>query len=106
MNDETENNPGTSGEPAPQESQSETAPADDGAVTEGSNGFSETMDNLPSEEYVLEDGEDPFQETISITVQETILSVGSDIVHTNLFGSFLICGTLIGLVIWRKFNGA
>ena len=105
MNEETENNPGTSGEPAPQESQGETAPADDGAVTEGSNGFSETMDNLPSEEYVLEDGEDSVQETISITVQETILSVGSDIAHMNLFGNFLICGTLIGLALLRKVYG-
>lgn len=84
MNDETENDPGMVGEPAPQESQGETAPANDGAVTEGIE---------PTEEV----------ETISIQVIE---SVGSDIIHADLFGSFLICGTLIGLAIWRKFNGA
>ena len=84
MNDETENDPGLPGEPAPQESQGETAPADDWAVTEGTD---------PTEEV----------ETISIQVIE---SVGSDIIHADLFGSFLICGTLIGLALWRKFNGA
>jgi hypothetical protein len=84
MNDETENDPGTVGEPAPQESQGETAPADDWTVTEGTD---------PTEEV----------ETISIQVIE---SVGSDIIHADLFGSFLICGTLIGIAIWRKFDGA
>ena len=84
MNDETENNPGTVGEPAPQESQGETAPADDWTVTEGT---------------------EPTEEVETITIQ-VIESVGSDIIHADLFGSFLICGTLIGLAIWRKFNGA
>jgi hypothetical protein len=84
MNDETENNPGSPGEPASQESQGETAPADDWTVTEGTD---------PTEEV----------ETISIQVIE---SVGSDIIHADLFGSFLICGTLIGIAIWRKFDGA
>ena len=84
MNDETENDPGMVGEPAPQESQGETAPADDWTVTESTE---------PTEEV----------ETISIQVIEY---VGSDIIHADLFGSFLICGTLIGLAIWRKFNGA
>lgn len=84
MSDENENVPGTTGEPATQESQSETAPADDWTVTEGTD---------PTEEV----------ETISIQVIE---SVGSDIIHADLFGSFLICGTLIGLAIWRKFDGA
>ena len=84
MNDETENDPGMVSEPAPQESQGETTPTDDWTVTEGTD---------PTEEG----------ETISIQVIE---SVGSDIIHADLFGSFLICGTLIGLAIWRKFNGA
>ena len=44
------------------------------------------------------------QETISITVQD-LNAVGSDIVHANLFGSFLICGTLVGLALWRKIHG-
>ena len=84
MNDEIENDPGLPAESAPQENQTETSPVDDWTVTEGTD---------PTEEV----------ETISIQVIE---SVGSDIIHADLFGSFLICGTLIGLAIWRKFNGA
>ena len=42
--------------------------------------------------------------TGTITVQ-VIESIGSDIIHANLFGSFLICGTLVGLVLLRKIHG-
>ena len=84
MNDETENNPGETGEPAPQESQGETAPADDWAVDEAT---------------------EPTEEVETITIQ-VIESIGSDIIHADLFGSFLICGTLIGVTIWSKFYGA
>lgn len=31
--------------------------------------------------------------------------IGSDIVHADLFGSFLICGTLIGLSLLRYIRG-
>lgn len=27
----------------------------------------------------------------------------SDIVHANLFGSFLVCGTLVGIFLFRRF---
>ena len=84
MNDETENLPGETGQPAPQETETETVPADDWSVTEGT---------------------EPTEESEAITIQ-VIQDIGSDIVHVNLFGSFLICGTLIGLALWRKFNGA
>ena len=84
MNDETENLPGETGQPAPQETEAETVPVDDWSVTEGT---------------------DPTEETEAISIQ-VIQDIGSDIVHVNLFGSFLICGTLIGLALWRKFNGA
>ena len=84
MNDETENVPGVSDESAPQENQTETSPSDDWAVTEGT---------------------EPTEEVETITIQ-VIQDIGSDIAHVNLFGSFLICGTLIGLALWRKFNGA
>ena len=40
----------------------------------------------------------------TITIQD-VQAIGSDIVHTSLFGSFLICGTLIGLAILRKIYG-
>ena len=84
MNDETENVPGETGQPAPQETETEDLPVDDWLVTEGT---------------------EPTEETEAITIQ-FIQDIGSDIVHVNLFGSFLICGTLIGLALWRKFNGA
>lgn len=31
--------------------------------------------------------------------------IGSDIVHADLFGSFLICGTLVGLALLRYIRG-
>lgn len=37
-------------------------------------------------------------ETEAITV-EVIETIGSDIVHASLFGSFLVCGTLVGLAL-------
>lgn len=40
--------------------------------------------------------------TITVQVIET---VGSEIIHADLFGSFLICGTLIGLALLRKVYG-
>ena len=84
MNDETENIPGVPDESAPQENQAETSPSDDWSVTEGT---------------------EPTEEVETITIQ-VIESIGSDIIHADLFGSFLICGTLIGVTIWRKFYGA
>ena len=104
MNDETENDPGMVGEPAPQESQGETAPADDWTVTEGSNEISDAMADMATEESVLEDLPESTEETVSQTIQ-VIEAYGSGIIHANLFGSFLICGTLIALVLWRKIHG-
>jgi len=105
MSDENENVPGTTGEPSPQESQGATAPADDGAVTEETYEIPETMADVATEEPVLEDSTESTEETVSLTVQETIELVGSDICHVSLFGSFLICGTLIGLAPLRKVYG-
>ena len=31
--------------------------------------------------------------------------IGSDILHADLFGSFLICGTLIGLFLFGRIHG-
>ncbi len=48
------------------------------------------------------------QETTEITVEpvtpDFIRSVASDLTHADLFGSFLICGTLVGLFVIRGFN--
>lgn len=49
------------------------------------------------------------EETVVMNVETITLadykSGISDICHVNLFGSFLICGTLIGLAIMRKIYG-
>ena len=73
-------NPGT--EPVTSSDETEAAASGDGSVTE------------VTESVVVE----------TITIQE-LQAIGSDIVHTSLFGSFLICGTLIGLAILRKVHG-
>lgn len=44
------------------------------------------------------------EEAETITVQ-VIESVGQEIIHADLFGSFLICGTLVGLALMRKIHG-
>lgn len=79
---EIENIPGETDEPVTQEDETEVTEAYDGPVTEATEGV------------VVE----------TITIQE-VQAIGSDIVHTSLFGSFLICGTLIGLAILRKVHG-
>ena len=80
MNDETENVPGETDESTSQESETEATSSNDWTVTQ--------------ETEVVE----------AITIQD-VQSIGSDIIHANLFGSFLICGTLIGLAILRKVHG-
>lgn len=83
MNDfENENVPGETFEPFTMESETEATEVDDRTVTEAT-------------ETVLVE---------TITIQE-VQSIGSDIAHSTLFGSFLICGTLIGLAILRKVHG-
>ena len=82
MNDETENVPGETDEPVTQEDETEVIETNDGSVTEATEAAQVEM----------------------ITIQE-VQAIGSDIVHTSLFGSFLICGTLIGLAILRKVHG-
>ncbi len=45
------------------------------------------------------------EETVAMTTEPVYLGViqsaAADVAHTNLFGSFLICGTLIGIAILR-----
>ena len=96
-------NPGT--EPVTSPDETEAAATGDGTVTEDDNEISETVADIPSEELVLEDGTEATEETVSVVTAEVLQAVGSDIIHTNLFGSFLICGTLVGIVLWRKVNG-
>lgn len=77
----------------------------------------EAETSLPAETEVIEatDGAlifeeligDPTEETVAevILTSEEIDSLRSDIVHADLFGSFLICGTLIGLALLRNIHG-
>lgn len=108
MNEETTipteevSDPGTQPATAPDET--EAAATGDGSVTEEENEFSETVAELPSEELVLEDGTEATEETVSITLED-LHAVGSGIMHADLVGSFLICGTLVGIFLWRKAHG-
>ena len=108
MNEETTipteevSDPGTQPATAPDET--EAAATGDWSVTEEDNEFSETVADIPSEELVLEDGTEATEETVSLTVQ-VIEDYCTGIIHANLFGSFLICGTLIGLFLWRGIHG-
>lgn len=47
------------------------------------------------------------EETIAETFisMEAVETIGSHIVHANLFGSFLVCGTLVGLALLRDRHG-
>ena len=51
--------------------------------------------------------EDPTEETTAevVITLDDLHSVGSDMMHADLFGSFLICGTLIGLFLLRGIHG-
>jgi len=104
MNDETENVPGEAGEPVTQATEATTVPVDDWTVTEETNEIPETMADVPTEESVLEDLPESTEETVSLTIQ-VIEEYGSGMIHANLFGSFLVCGTLIGLFLWRNIHG-
>lgn len=91
-------------EPTSSPDETEAAASGDGPVTEETYEISETMAYISSEELVLEDGTEATEETVLITLAD-LHAVGSDIVHADLFGSFLICGTLIGLALLRKVYG-
>ena len=67
--------------------------------------ISETVAYLATEGLVLEDGSETVQETVPMTTEPVIIDIietsSSNIVHANLFGSFLICGTLVGIFLLR-----
>ena len=71
----------------------EVTEVSDGALTEGT-----IYEDLSGAEE---------QETIAGTVitLEDLQSIESDILHADLFGSFLVCGTLIGLFLLRGIHG-
>ena len=63
-------------------------------------------ESLPaaSDDWVVDQTEyvDPIQETEAITVVEAVQTAATDLAHVNLFGSFLICGTLVGIFLLRN----
>lgn len=110
-------------EPTTEPVQTETAPTDDGLVTEPSSAPETIPATIPAtvpETAATEEStavtiyEDlsgvPYEETIAETTEpvmivDVIESVGSDIAHASLFSGFLVCGTLIGLALLRKIYG-
>lgn len=57
----------------------------------------------------LDLNEEDQEETIAVDLQTVTLvdfqQGVSDICHVSLFGSFLLCGTLIGLALFRRIYG-
>lgn len=45
---------------------------------------------------------EPVQETEAITVVDAVQTAATDLAHVNLFGSFLVCGTLVGIFLLRN----
>ena len=78
---------------APPPAETEAPEAADGAMTEGT-----IYEDLSGMEY---------QETVAGTVisLDDLERVSSDMLHADLFGSFLICGTLIGLFLFGRIHG-
>lgn len=73
----------------------------------------EAETSLPAETEVTEAvdgtliGDEIYEETGAEVVYLSLEMerIGSDIVHADLFGSFLICGTLVGLALLRYIRG-
>lgn len=71
------------------------------STTEESYEISETLAYLPTEELVLEAGTEATEETVTVVTVQDIEVLGYNLAHVDLFGSFLVCGTLIGLALLR-----
>jgi len=71
------------------------------STTEESYEISETVAYLPTEEFVLEAGTEATEETVTVVTVQDIEVLGYNLAHVDLFGSFLVCGTLIGLALLR-----
>lgn len=68
----------------------------------------QTADGALTEATIYEDfSGSNIEETIAGTVisLEDLERVSSDMLHADLFGSFVICGTLIGLALLRNIHG-
>ena len=94
----------------------ETAPETTDRTVETESSEPETVPQVETtapeetEEIILEDlsgaaYEDTIAETTEPVYIDVIESTGSYIAHTTLFSGFLVCGTLIGLVLLRDRHG-
>lgn len=81
--------------------ETEAAATGDGIVTEETYEIPETVADIPSEEYVLEDGTEATEETVSVVTPEHIQDAALTISGSVLFGAFLIAGILIAFRIMR-----
>ena len=70
------------------------------------NEISETVGFVPTEEYVLEVGSEAVPETVAVVTVDIIETASSNIAHASLFGSFLVCGTLVGIFLLRGRYGS
>lgn len=88
-----------------EESTVPTTEAIETTVPEETYAISETVAYLPTQGVVLEDYQETLQETVPMTTEPVIIDIietsSSNIVHASLFGSFLICGTLVGIFLLR-----
>lgn len=98
------------------ETEVQTVPTDESTSTADETEVGETDHGLVTSEVASAESEltestyevlqdETVPETTELITVEVIESLGSDIVHADLFGSFLICGTLIGLALLRKIYG-
>ena len=78
---------------------------DETTIPEETHEISETVAYISTEGVVLEDDAETVQETVPMTTEPMIIDIietsSSNIVHASLFGSFLICGTLVGIFLLR-----
>ena len=51
---------------------------------------------------LIEPFTEPIQETVATVGVDVFQQAVTDLAHVNLFGSFLICGTLVGIFLLRN----
>lgn len=75
------------------------------SIPEETHEISETVAYLPTQGVVLEDYQENLQETVPVTTEPVLIDIietsSNNIVHASLFGSFLVCGTLVGIFLLR-----
>ena len=106
MNDESllppEETTDPTGEPTTPPTEVPNLPSDNWPLTEpaATENTDYYWEDLYEEQY-----QEVIQETVEPVTVEVIESVASDIILADLFGSFLVCGTLCGVALWRRIYG-